>query len=114
MFAMDVETYETLRMVAAREKRSPHEMAARLFEQAAHEQDAQVWAARCWDQLSPRQKQITAHICQGDSTRETSLHLNIAQTTVKTHIRIILNKFDLNSRAALRQLMAPWDLNDYL
>lgn len=111
---MDVETYETLRMVAAREKRSPQEVASRLFEQAAHEQDAQVWATRCWGQLSPRQKQITAHICQGDSTRQIAIHLNIAQTTVKTHIEVILNKFGLNSRAALRELMAPWDLNDHL
>ena len=40
---MDVETYETLRLVAEREKRSPQEVASRLFEQAAHEQNTQSW-----------------------------------------------------------------------
>jgi DNA-binding CsgD family transcriptional regulator len=114
IFAVDVESYKTLRIVADHEKRTPEEVASRLFEAAAHELDAQAWAARCWEQLSPRQKQIAAHICQGDSTRQIASQLNIAQTTVKSHIEIILNKFGLNSRVALRQLLAPWDLGGYL
>lgn len=114
IFAVDVESYETLRRVAEKEKCSPQEVAARLFEQAARDQNTQDWALDCWEQLSPRQKQITAHVCRGDSTRQMAAALNIAQTTVKSHVEIILRKFGLNSRAALRQALARWDLSGYL
>jgi len=114
LFAVDAETYETLRLVAERQKRSPQEVASQLFEQAAFEQDAQSWAWQCWEQLSPRQKQITAYVCRGDSTRQIAAQLNIAPTTVKSHIEIVLRKFGVNSRVALRQMLAAWDLDRYL
>ncbi|HEX9018200.1 MAG TPA: LuxR C-terminal-related transcriptional regulator [Anaerolineaceae bacterium] len=114
IFAMDIDTYENLRLVAQRQKRSPQQVASELIEQAVQEQDAQSWAMRCWEQLSPRQRQIAAYVCQGDSTRQIAAHLNISQTTVKSHVEIILRKFGLNSRVALRRLLAPWDLSSYL
>jgi len=113
-FEMDAESYERLRLIAEREKRTPQEVASRLFEQAAYDQDAQSWAFQCWEQLSPRQKQIAAYVCQGNSTRQIAGQLHIAQTTVKSHIEIVLRKFGLNSRVALRQLLASWDLSNYL
>lgn len=114
LFAMDIEDFETLNLVAERQRRSPEAVAAQLFEQAALEQDAQAWTLRCWERLSPRQQQIAAHICRGDSTRQIAQQLNISQTTVKTHVEIILRKFGVNNRVALRALLAPWDLTAYL
>lgn len=114
LFAMDVEAYQALHLVAERQRRPPGEVASRLFEQAAQEQDKQAWALRCWEGLSPRQKQIAAHICRGDSTRQMAQQLNISQTTVKSHVEIILRKFGVNSRVALRVLLAPWELSAYL
>ncbi len=111
---MDIEDYEMLNLVAERQQRPPEEVAAQLFEQAAQEQDAQAWTLRNWDRLSPRQQQIAAHICRGDSTRQIAQQLNISQTTVKTHVEIILRKFGVSSRVALRVLLAPWDLTAYL
>ena len=114
ILAMDSESYDKLRLVAEREKRSPQEVASRLFDQAAYDQDAQSWAFQCWEQLSPRQKQVVAHVCQGDSTRQIAGYLHIEQTTVKSHVEIILRKFGINSRVVLRQLLASWDLSNYL
>jgi len=114
LFAMDIEDYETLNLVAERQRRSPEAVAAQLFEQAAQEQDAQAWTLRCWERLSPRQQQIAAHICRGDSTRQIAQELNISQTPVKSHVEVILRKFGVSSRVALRVLLAPWDLNAYL
>jgi DNA-binding NarL/FixJ family response regulator len=114
IFAMDIEVYEKLRRVAEHQKRSPQEVASQLFDQAVQEQDAQSWAIQCWEQLSPRQKQVAAYVCRGDTTRQIASQLNIAQTTVKSHVEIILRKFGVNSRVALRQLLAHWDLNSYL
>jgi DNA-binding NarL/FixJ family response regulator len=111
---MDVDAFDTLRRVAARQQLTPEETASILFEQAAQDQDKDYWAMRCWDHLSPRQRQITAYICRGDTTRDIAMQLNISQTTVKSHVAVILNKFDVNSRITLRDLLAPWDLSDYL
>ncbi|MCE1254062.1 MAG: LuxR C-terminal-related transcriptional regulator [Anaerolineae bacterium] len=111
---VDSKALEALQIIAEREQRSPQEVASRLFEQAVNEQDIQVWVIQRWEQLSPRQKQITAHICQGNSTRQIAAQLHIAQTTVKSHVEIILRKFDVNNRIALRQLLVHWDLSNYL
>jgi DNA-binding CsgD family transcriptional regulator len=105
---------DKLRMVAKHEKRSPKEIASRLFELAAYDQDAQSWASRCWEQLSPRQKQVAAYVCQSDSSRQIAGHLHIAKAPVKSHIEIILKKFGINSYIALRQLLASRDLSNYL
>jgi RNA polymerase sigma factor (sigma-70 family) len=114
IFAMDVDAYENLRIIAARRQRSPEEVAAQVFEQIVQEQDVQTWAMGCWEQLSPRQRQIAAYVCRGDSTRQIAAQLNISQTTVKSHIEMILRKFGVPNRIVLRQLLAPWDLSDYL
>ena len=114
IFAMDVDTYENLRLVAERQQRSPEEVASQLFEQAVQAQDDRSWAIQCWEHLSPRQQQIAAYVCRGDTTRQIAVQLNISQTTVKSHIEIILRKFDVPNRIVLRQLLAPWDLSDYL
>lgn len=114
IFAMDVDAYENLRIIAARRQRSPEEVAAQVFEQIVQEQDVQTWAMGCWEQLSPRQRQIAAYVCRGDLTRQIAAQLNISQTTVKSHIEMILRKFDVPNRIVLRQLLAPWDLSDYL
>jgi DNA-binding CsgD family transcriptional regulator len=114
IFMMDVKAYESLRLVAQHQKRSPQEMASQLFDQAAQGQNDQSRAMQCWDQLSPRQKQVAAYVCRGDTTRQIAAQLNISETTVKSHVKIILYKFNINSRSALRLLLAPWDLSSYL
>ena len=113
-FALDVDSYELLERMAERQQRTPQEVAAELLEQAAQAQERQSWVLTCWGQLSPRQQQITAYVCRGDSTRQIAAQLHIAPTTVKSHIEIVLRKFGVNSRAALRQHLAPWDLSEYL
>lgn len=114
IFAMDVDAYENLRLIAARRQQTPEDAAAQVFEQIAQEHDVQVWAMDCWEQLSPRQRQIAAYVCRSDSTRQIAAQLNISQTTVKSHVEIILRKFNVPNRIALRQLLAPWDLRRYL
>ncbi len=111
---MDVEAFDDLQQIAERQKRSPNEIASEVFGQMIQEQDTQSWVIARWEQLSPRQRQIAAHVCRGETTRQIAAELNIAQTTVKSHIEIVLHKFSINSRIELRRLLAPWDLSKYL
>lgn len=114
VFAVDVEAYDQLRLVAKRRRLSPQETAAELFEQAANAEENQAWVMEHWEQLSPRQKQIAAYICQGNTNPQIAEALNISQATVKTHVVSILQKFNINQRAALREFLSPWDLSNYL
>ena len=114
IFAMDVDAYETLRLVAEREQRSPQEVAEQLIRQASQEQTAQVFLPEYWGQLSPRQKQIIAHVCRGDTTPQIAAQLHIAQTTVKSHVEKAMLIFGVKSRVELRILLQPWDLSSFL
>ena len=48
--------------------------------------------------LSPREREILAHIARGASNKEIARALDIAETTVKIHVQHILRKLDLSSR----------------
>lgn len=111
---MDRDAFDSLQRISEREQRTPQEMVSQLFGQVAKEQAVQSDALLCWEQLSPRQKQVAAHICNGDTTRQIAAVLHISQTTVKTHAKAILAKFGVNNRETLRVILSPWDLGEYL
>jgi DNA-binding CsgD family transcriptional regulator len=113
-FSMDLQTYETLRLVAERARCSPEEAASQLFELAAQEQDDQLWVMQRLKVLTARQRQIAAYVCRGDTTRQIAGHLTISETTVKSHIEIVMRKFGVNSRNKLRELLVHLDLTSYL
>ncbi len=48
--------------------------------------------------LSPREREILAHISRGASNKAIARALDIAETTVKIHVQHILRKLDLVSR----------------
>jgi two-component system, NarL family, nitrate/nitrite response regulator NarL len=48
--------------------------------------------------LSPREREILAHIARGASNKEMARELGIAEATVKIHVQHILRKLNLSSR----------------
>lgn len=48
--------------------------------------------------LSPREREILAHIARGASNKEMARALSIAEATVKIHVQHILRKLNLSSR----------------
>jgi DNA-binding NarL/FixJ family response regulator len=111
---LDAPSLESLRRLASRQHRTPQEVARSLFEQAAREEENRSGLHRCWEDLTPRQQQITAHICRGSTGRQIAAALCISPTTVKSHAEAILHKFGLPNRAALRKALSAWDLTPYL
>ncbi len=111
---LDAPSLESLRRLASRQHRTPQEVARSLFEQAAREDETRLEIRQCWDDLSPRQQQIAAHICQGLTGRQIAARLGISPTTVKSHAEAVLHKFGLPNRAALRKTLSTWDLTPYL
>lgn len=50
------------------------------------------------DSLSPREREILAHIARGASNKEMARALGSAETTVKIHVQHILRKLNLSLR----------------
>ncbi len=71
---------------------------------------AEINLAR-WEALSPREQQVAALVCLGFTNRQIADHLVLSHETVKTHVRNVLYKFDLRSKAELRQALADWDFS---
>ncbi len=55
-----------------------------------------------FEQLTPREREIAHLAAQGYTNKEIAAQLVIAQDTVKTHMRNILTKLGLHSKAELR------------
>ncbi|MDR3577455.1 MAG: LuxR C-terminal-related transcriptional regulator [Anaerolineaceae bacterium] len=113
-FMLDFRTYKALQRMAEKEQSTPEQVAARLFNFAVREQNVYTGAIRSWQDLTPRQKQVVAHICQRDTDRQMAAALHISPTTVKSHVTAIMDKYEVDSRAELRLIMSPWDLHTFL
>lgn len=50
------------------------------------------------NQLTTREREILAHLAQGESNKAIARSLNISQDTVKLHVRHVLSKLNLSSR----------------
>ncbi|HXZ50348.1 MAG TPA: response regulator [Usitatibacter sp.] len=55
-------------------------------------------AAAPADGLSPREREILAHLARGSSNKEVARALELAESTVKIHVQHILRKLNLSSR----------------
>ena len=110
---MDVDSFETLRLIAREEKTHPREVVARLVHEAIQNRSLQESVQAIWGTLSPREQQVTALICQGLTSRQIAAHLQLSPSTVKTHAENSLRKFRVSNREALRQMLSPFDLSQY-
>ena len=98
-----------LEQIAAQEGKSIQDMAQDLLHQAIVERETAVANLHLWHELTPREKQTAALACLGYTNHEIADRMVISPNTVKTHIRNILNKFNVNSKTALRTTLAGWD-----
>ena len=64
-----------------------------------------------WDLLTPREQEVAAYVCLGYTNYQIAHRLVIAKSTVKTHIRSVLTKFDLNGKLELKGALRDWDFS---
>ena len=63
--------------------------------------DPRIKAAVARLGLSPRESQIVAGLAAGKATERVAAELSIHQNTVRTHLRKIFTKLEVNSRVEL-------------
>lgn len=66
-----------------------------------------------WHTLSVREQEVVALSCLGYTNDEIASKLVISPNTVKAHMRNILHKFSIRSKAQLSQLFRGWDFNAF-
>lgn len=107
----DDEIGRMLHELAAREVRSEDEIAVDLLRAAIARRMAAEANLRRWQELTPREQDVTALTCLNLTNQEIAERLVVSPETVKTHIRNVLYKFNLRRKADLRQLLADWDFS---
>jgi len=67
-----------------------------------------------WESLSERQQEVAALACLGKTNAEIATRLDISLETVKTHMKVILRKFNVRGRHQLRYILRKWDFSEFI
>lgn len=107
------ELVAAIKLVARDEAIVSPAMASRLLEEfqqsGGYKRDKEV------GKLSPREREVLQLVAQGGSNKEIALKLFISETTVKAHLRSILEKLHVRNRAeavakaTAKGLLSPQD-----
>jgi len=109
-----VESFHSLiTELAQQEQRPEQEIHAGLLAAALaqHQSTRDLWGR--WHSLSPREQEVTALICLCYTNNEIAVRLGISHTTIKTHIRNILTKYQLHGKAEIRIALEDWDFREW-
>lgn len=58
-------------------------------------------ASQAKEQLSPRQREVLGHLCQGQSNKSIAFALGMQESTVKVHVRHIMRKLNVTNRTQI-------------
>jgi DNA-binding CsgD family transcriptional regulator len=91
--------------------RPEDQLAQELLAAGLTEYYSQDELGKKWETLTPREREVTALVCLGYSTSQAAAHMNVTKATVKFHVRNALQKYGVETRSQLRQLLKEWDFS---
>jgi DNA-binding NarL/FixJ family response regulator len=104
-----VELIECIHLVASGDVIVSPSKAVDLFEEFGQSNNSNKdWGER----LSPREKEVLRLVAQGSSNKEIAAHCYVSETTIKAHLRKILEKLQVKNRAEAVALAATKGLLD--
>ncbi|MDY6846922.1 MAG: LuxR C-terminal-related transcriptional regulator [Chloroflexota bacterium] len=103
-----------LAKIAASSEASRQEVAQDLLKTALVDRQVAERNLVRWRALTPRQQQVAALACLNFTNRQIAARLGISPQTVKAHMRNLLHRFDLHSKAELRQALEDWDFSEWV
>lgn len=103
-----------LEQLAAGEQRSLTSMIEEILHVGISERVIAVENLRRWEALTPREQQIAALTCLGYTNQGIAEQMVISANTVRTHMRNILHKFNINSKVELQKILAGWDFRAWV
>jgi DNA-binding NarL/FixJ family response regulator len=112
-YELDQPLVEVLQRFAEAEKRPREEVAADLLSAALLKRQLAEEYLRTWRSLSTREQQVTALTCLNYTNPQIASRLYLSPDTVKSHVHNVLRKFNVHSKAELRQALNDWDFSDW-
>jgi two-component system, NarL family, response regulator NreC len=112
-FKLDASMHTSLRTLAQHERRAEEDLVADLLASGLTHYQSQDVFWHYWETLSPREREVTALTCLGYTNKQMAARLGISPETIKTHVRNVLYKFDVHSKAKLRVMLASWDFSNW-
>ncbi len=112
-FELDQPLVEVLQHFAETEKRPREEVAADLLSAALIKRQAAEENLRTWRSLSTREQQVTALTCLNYTNPQIASRLYLSPDTIKSHVHNVLRKFNVHSKAELRQALKEWDFSEW-
>jgi DNA-binding CsgD family transcriptional regulator len=103
-----------LSRLAAEEEQPLNEVGQRMLTFALQHRQEAARNLETWQSLTPREKEITALACLGDTNKEIADRLVVSPATVKTHLRNAKRKFGLRSKLELRKILSDWDFSAWI
>jgi len=99
--------------LAQQEQGSEEEIHASLLASALAQRNTSqdLWSR--WNSLSPREQDVAALICLGYTNGQIAARLGVSQTTINTHNRHILTKFQMHGKTELRFALQEWDFREW-
>jgi len=114
LFALEEDQAAHVNDLADYERRAPDAVLRDLVRDGMQQRLMQQETWIQWEYLSPREKQVAALVCLNYTNRQIAAHLVVTMDTARTHVRNVLNKFNLHSKGELRIVLEGWDFNDWV
>lgn len=105
VFEVDAELSTQLRQAARASERTPEALAAELLERGLEKEAQRVQVQSILETLTPREQEVTWLTARGYTNRQIAEVLVLSPETVKTHVRHVLEKLVVGSKADLRLLL---------
>lgn len=114
LIRLDAELFGLLEGLAAAQSRSVNALVIDALYAAVYTNYAEAKNDHRWAELTPREQQVAALACLGYTNREIAGQLVISVNTVRSHMRSILDKYHVASKAELRLILANWDFDAWV
>ena len=111
---LDPANAQYLAQIAAGSDASRQQVAQDLLKTALLDRQVAETSLARWRALTPRQQQVAALACLNFTNRQIAARLSISPQTVKSHMRNLLHRFKLHSKAELRQALENWDFSEWV
>jgi len=105
LIELDPELFARLRRTARSRRSSPQTLARALLARGLEQETLRAHTETVLGSLTPRESDVVWRALRGHTNRQIATELVISPETVKTHVRNILLKLGLRSKADLRLLM---------
>ena len=111
---LDGELFTLLESPAAAQGRTVQALIHDTLYAAVYTNHAQTRNDNRWHELTPREQQVAALACLGYTNQAIAGHLVISVNTVRSHMRRVLDKYHVTSKAELRLILANWDFEAWV